>query len=326
MLQRSTGPDGPTVSALCLGAMTFGTTVDEEAATAILDRFTEAGGAFVDTANNYAVWAPGGTGHESEELLGRWMARRGNRDSLVLASKSGARPVPGLPYPEHLEGLSAPVLRGAVEGSLSRLGTDRLDVHYAHVTDPATPVEETLGAYAELVAEGKAVHLGCSNHTAAEVDAANGLAAARGWPGYRFVQQRHTYLRPRPDADFGIQRHADQDLLDHLADHPGTVLLAYSPLLGGAYSRPDRPLAEQYRWPVAEAQLAVLAEVSAETGATVNQVVLAWLLAHPVPTVPVIGASSVAQLEESLAALELRLDADQLHRLDTARSVGRAGG
>ncbi|MFJ7244180.1 aldo/keto reductase [Kitasatospora sp. NPDC098652] len=320
MLHRSLGVDGPRVSALCLGAMTFGTTVDERTATAILDRFTEAGGTFIDTANNYACWAPGGTGHESEELLGRWTARRRNRDRLVLATKAGARPVPGLPYPEHLEGLSAPALRSAAEGSLRRLGTDRIDLYYAHVTDPGTPVEETMGAFAGLVADGKVTALGCSNHRAADLAAANDLADARGWPGYRCVQQRHSHLQPRPGADLGIQRHADRALLTYLADRPDLTLLAYSPLLGGSYTRPDRPLPEEYRWPGTEARLAALAEVAEETGATVNQVVLAWLLGHPVPTVPVIGAGSVAQLEESLAALDLTLDPDQRHRLDTAGS------
>ncbi len=164
MHYRSLGVDGPSASALCLGAMTFGTSVDEETATAILDRFTEAGGTFIDTSNNYAFWAPGANGFESEELLGRWIARRGNRDDLVLATKVGARPVPGLPFPEHIEGLSARAVREAAEGSLRRLGTDRLDLYYAHVTDPATPVEETMGAFAALVADGKAAALGCSNH------------------------------------------------------------------------------------------------------------------------------------------------------------------
>ncbi|WP_316519978.1 aldo/keto reductase [Kitasatospora brasiliensis] len=318
MHYRSLGVDGPPASALCLGAMTFGTTVDEETATAILDRFTEAGGTFIDTSNNYAFWAPGANGHESEELLGRWLARRGNRDDLVLATKAGARPVPGLPFPEHIEGLSAPALRRAAEGSLRRLGTDRLDLYYAHITDPATPTDETMGAFADLVTAGKVATLGCSNHSAADLSSANDLAADRGWPGYRCIQQRHSYLRPRPDADFGIQRHADEALFSYLAPRPSLTLLAYSPLLGGSYTRPDRPLPEQYQWPAAEARLTALAEVAEETGATVNQVVLAWLLGHPVPTVPIIGASSVAQLDESLGALDLTLDQHQRHRLDTA--------
>ncbi|MEU3572214.1 aldo/keto reductase [Kitasatospora sp. NPDC036755] len=318
MRYRSLGVDGQSVSALCLGAMTFGTTVDEETATAILDRFTEAGGTFIDTSNNYAFWADGANGHESEELLGRWTARRGNRDGLVLATKLGARPVPGLPFPEHIEGLSAPAVRAAAEGSLRRLGTDRLDLYYAHVADPATPVEETMGAFAGLVAEGKVTALGCSNHDAGQLAAANDLAAERSWPGYRCVQQRHSYLRPRPDADFGIQKHADEALLSYLAPRPSMTLVAYSPLLGGAYCRPDRPLREQYEGPETKARLAALAEVAEETGATVNQVVLAWLIGHPVPTVPVIGASSAAQLEESLGALDLVLDEEQRRRLDTA--------
>ncbi|MFJ6621265.1 aldo/keto reductase [Kitasatospora sp. NPDC091335] len=318
MLYREIGTDRHRVSALCLGAMTFGTTVDEGTATAVLDRFTAAGGTFIDTSNNYAFWAPGADGHESEELLGRWMARRRNRDELVIATKAGARPVPGLPFPEHIEGLSAPALRRAAEGSLRRLGTDRLDLYYAHLTDPATPVGETMGAFADLVADGKVTMLGCSNHSAAELAVANSLAAERGRPGYQCVQQRHSYLQPGPGAGFGVQKHADEALLSYLADHPAMTLLAYSPLLGGAYVRPDRPLPDQYDHPAAEARREALAEVATQTGATVNQVVLAWLLGHPVPTVPVIGVSSVAQLDESLAAVDLVLTPEQLHRLASA--------
>ena len=129
------GDSGATVSALCLGTMFFGTTVDEETAFAVLDRYYDAGGRFFDTANNYAVWIDEGEGGESEALLGRWMRERGNRDDIFLATKVGGW---------HDEGLGAAAIARGIEGSLERLGTDRVDLYYAHVEDRSVPQEETV--------------------------------------------------------------------------------------------------------------------------------------------------------------------------------------
>lgn len=161
MLRRRVGgPSGPVVSALCLGALPFGTTVDEKTSFAILDRFTEAGGDLVDTADNYAFWVPGGSGDESESTVGRWLASRRMHDKVVISTKAGARPtVPGSGL-ETAEGLSAPVLRKAAEDSLRRLGTDRLDLYWTHIEDRSVPLEETLGALEELVGGGKVAVLG----------------------------------------------------------------------------------------------------------------------------------------------------------------------
>lgn len=136
MLRRRVGgPSGPVVSALCLGALPFGTTVDEKTSFAILDRFVEAGGDLIDTADNYAFWAPGGTGDESESTVGRWLASRRLYDKVVISTKVGARPtVPGSGL-ETAEGLSAPVIRKAAEASLRRLGTDRIDLYWTHIED-----------------------------------------------------------------------------------------------------------------------------------------------------------------------------------------------
>lgn len=321
MEQRVLGEPGrgPQVSALCLGTMYFGTLVDEDTAFAILDRFLDAGGTFLDTANCYSFWVDGGTGEESERLLGRWLHSRRARDRVVLASKVGSRPEPpGASWPEHAEGLSAPVIRAQTHASLRRLGTNRIDVYYAHIDDPATPQEETLGAFAELVAQGLVGTLGCSNHTAARVEQARRVAREHGWPGYRCVQQRYTYLRPRPGADFHPQVAVDDALLNLVRAEPDLTLLAYSPLLSGAYTRDDRPLPEQYVHAGNLARLAALREVAAELGATPNQVVLAWLLGGHPPVLPVIGVSSVAQLDEALGALDLKLDPEQRRRLDAA--------
>jgi aryl-alcohol dehydrogenase-like predicted oxidoreductase len=300
------GDSGATVSALCLGTMFFGTTVDEETAFAVLDRYYDAGGRFFDTANNYAVWIDEGEGGESEALLGRWMRERGNRDEIFLATKVGGW---------HDEGLGAAAIARGIEGSLERLGTDRVDLYYAHVEDRAVPQEETVGAFGELVTAGKARYVGCSNAPAWRIERARGIARAGGGAPYCCVQQRHSYLLPKPGTDLGRQLPSSPELLDYCADQ-GVGLLAYSVLLGGAYTRDDRPLPDGYAGSDADARLAVLRAVAEETGATPNQVVLAWLLRGTPPVIPLIGASSEDQLAENLGALEVELSPEQLERLN----------
>ncbi len=223
------GPSGPRVSALCLGTLPFGTRIDEAAAFAVLDRFHEAGGTFIDTANTYAFWEPGATGAESELVIGRWLRSRGVRDEMVLATKVGALPEPpGSAWPEYAEGLSAPVLRRQVEESLRNLGTDRIDLYYAHIDDRTTPVAETMGAFGDLVAAGKIGRAGCSNFAAWRVEESRGAAVAAGVPDYAAVQQRYTYLRPRPGAEFGVNPHASEELLDYLGTRPELTFVAYT--------------------------------------------------------------------------------------------------
>ncbi|TJZ58656.1 aldo/keto reductase [Streptomyces piniterrae] len=314
------GDQGPLVSAVCLGALPFGTTVDEPTAFAILDRFAEAGGTFVDTANNYAFWVPGATGDESELLLGRWLRSRRAAGRTVVATKVGARPdrARGPRWPGNAEGLGGPAIHAGIDGSLRRLGTDRVDVYYAHVEDRGVPLEETVQTLAGLVRGGRVGALGVSNHPTWRLAEARHLAAGRGLPGFRAVQQRHTYLRPRHGPPCGLQRETDDELLDYAAAHPDLTLLGYSTLMDGAYTREDKPLPERYDHPGSVARLRVLAEVAAECGATRNQVVLSWLMGGPVPVIPVIGVSSVGQLDECLAALDVDLDPYQRARLDTA--------
>jgi aryl-alcohol dehydrogenase-like predicted oxidoreductase len=299
--------------------MFFGTKVDEATSFAILDRFVEAGGSFIDTANCYTTIAGLGTGEESESLIGRWLRRRGGRDGLVIATKVGARREPGPgPSTGRREGLSAEVVRAQARASLRRLDTDHIDVYYAHLDDPRVAQEETLAAFHELVAAGTVRVLGCSNHTTDRTISARRTARAHGWPAYRCVQQRYTYLTPAPDADFGVQVVADADLFGYARGEADLTLLAYSPLLSGAYTRPDRPIPPEYHHPGAADRLGALDEVAESLGATPNQVVLAWLLGGDPPVLPVIGVSSVAQLDECLRAIHLRIDEQRRYRLDTA--------
>jgi aryl-alcohol dehydrogenase-like predicted oxidoreductase len=303
------------VSALCLGTLPFGKYVDEATSFAILDRYVEAGGTFLDTANNYVFW-DGGTGDESEETVGRWLAARGNRDELVVATKMGARPrTPGAGL-EDAEGLAGVTVRAAAEASLKRLGTDRIDLYYSHIEDRSVTLEDTLGGFASLVEAGSVREIGASNHATWRLDRARAVARANGWPLYTAVQQRYSYLLPRPGVKLPESGHVHMtdELFDYARAEGDIALVAYSSLLAGAYR--DKPLGEAYDHPGTDRRLAALREVSGELGATVNQVVLAWLLRKGI--MPLVGASSVAQLEESLGGVELELDDEHVARLDSA--------
>ncbi|MCM3299353.1 aldo/keto reductase [Streptomyces pseudogriseolus] len=318
-----TGPNRREVSVLALGAMLFGSVTDERTSFALLDRYVEAGGNFVDTSDNYAFWTDGGQGGQSEELLGRWRRSRGAGDEIVVATKLGARPLaPGTSYTDNPEGLSAKVIRDSAERSRERLGMERLDLLYAHIDDHTVPQRETVEGFGALVAEGTVGLLGVSNQAVWRVERARALAAAAGLPGYEVLQYQHSYLRPRtdvPDDLFpdGSLGHAGAELAGYLRAEPALTLVAYSPLLKGAYARPER-LPGDYDHPGTPARLAVLREVARETGATPGQVVLAWQIGHDLPILPLAGVSSLAQLEENLAAVDLELSAEQRARLDAA--------
>ncbi|MFF0221239.1 aldo/keto reductase [Streptomyces sp. NPDC004629] len=327
MKYRTIGTDPDTrrrVSVLALGAMLFGSRTDEKTSFAVLDRYVEAGGNFIDTSDNYAFWEDGGQGGQSEELLGRWRRSRGVGDEIVIATKLGARPLaPGTGYVDNPEGLSAKVIRESAERSRERLGVAKIDLLYAHIADPTVELRETVEGFAALVAEGTVGLLGVSNHAVWRVERARALAAGAGLPGYEVLQYQHSLLRPRTDVPSdlfpdGTLGGTDAQLIDYLRAEPGLTLVAYSPLLTGAYTRADKPLPPDYDHPGTPARLAALRDVARQTGATPNQVVLAWQLGGPLPVVPLAGASSVAQLEENLAAVDLELTAEQRARLDGA--------
>jgi aryl-alcohol dehydrogenase-like predicted oxidoreductase len=319
MRQRMIG-DGRvsmTVSEICLGTMYFGYRTDEATSFAILDRFAEAGGTFLDTANNYGQWH--GDAGESERVIGHWLRSRGMAGRMVLATKVGARTtVPGDPDPRHWQGLGAAAIGEDAETSLRNLGVDRLDLYYSHIDDRSTPLEETVAALASLAESGQAGLLGCSNIATWRIERARGIARAAGRPGYSCVQQQYTYLRPLPDP--GQLNLITEELLDYAAAADLT-LLAYSPLLAGCYARPDKALPAAYAHAANRERLSVLSEVAAELGATPGQVVLAWLLARSRPgIIPIPGASTVAQLDEILGATSLSLEDEVIRRLDEAGS------
>lgn len=315
------------VSTLALGAMLFGTVVEEERAFAILDRFVAAGGTFVDTANNYAFWVNGTQGGESEALLGRWRRSRGISDEVVIATKLGGRPTKsdsGSFAPEFApEGLAPHVIRESSARSRENLGVQRLDLLYAHADFHDVPQKDIVETFASLVEDGSAAMLGASNHWSWRLERWRSLAEAADLPSYEIIQYHHTYLRPRGDIPGARSQDGDHgifsaELMTYLRDRPELTLVAYTPLLSGAYVREDRPLGELHDHAGTKARLDALHEVSRETGATANQVVLSWMIGGSLPIIPLIGASSVAQLDESLDAVELELTADQRELLDSA--------
>ncbi|MFS8099210.1 aldo/keto reductase [Lentzea alba] len=317
------------VSVIGLGTMLFGTATEEEQAFRILDRYVEGGGTFIDTSNNYAFWYESTQGGESEAVLGRWRRSRGVGDEVVIATKLGGRPNrAGMAFadtakPENIEGLSAKVIRESAERSRDLLGVEKIDLLYAHVEDTLVPLEETVEGFADLVGDGTVGLLGVSNHWSWRVERARALAAAAGLPGYEVAQYHYSYLRARTDkpgrrSQDGNQGVVSGDLLSYLRATPEMSLVAYSPLLSGGYVRDDKPLGPDFDHAGTPARLQALREVTAETGATANQVVLAWLIGGEIPVLPLVGASSVAQLDESLAAADLELTADQRAKLDAA--------
>ncbi|GAA1813443.1 aldo/keto reductase [Luedemannella flava] len=306
---------------IAFGTIPLGSAVDQRDSFALLDRFVDAGGTMLDTANNYPFWVEGCTGDESEATIGAWLAARGGavRDKIFLGTKVGARPVtPGDRTLDHVEGLSAGTIRAGLEASLRRLRTDRVDLYWAHVEDRSVTLDETVGAFDGLVREGKVGAVGASNLPTWRLERARALAASSGRTPYTHVQLRHTYLRPRPGVTLPEGGHtlASDELLGYVREEGDLTLWAYNTLMFGAYTRADRPIGQIYDHPGTTARLAVLREVAAELGVTANQVVLAWLLADGV--VPIVGVSTMAQLDEAIGAADVKLDADVLARLNAA--------
>jgi aryl-alcohol dehydrogenase-like predicted oxidoreductase len=243
------------------------------------------------------------------------------RDRVRLSTKVGAEPRELGQWPASAEGLSAGVIKSALAASLSRLGTDHVDLYWAHMPDSGTPLSETVAAFDEQVSAGKVGRVGASNYALWQVEWAREVARAAGMTGFTAVQQHHTYLQPlpaiRPPADAPIRfGSVTNEVLHYVEQHAEMALWAYTPLLSGAYTRADKPLAAEYDHPGTARRLAVLDEVVAETGVDRNQVVLAWLAGGTPVVVPVVGVSSVAQLDEVVAGVSFELSDSQRARLD----------
>src|SRR5215475_2057022 len=298
---------------LCLGGNVLGWTADEETSFAVLNAYTSAGGNFIDTADSYPQWADGCEGGESETIIGRWMARRGRRDDLIIATKVGQG--------RHHPGLSPANIRSAAEASLRRLGTGHIDLYYAHEDDPATPLADTVAAFDSLVQEGKVRYVAASNYSAPRLAAA--LASAQQHRLASFVAlQVHYNL---------VHRDEYEGDLAALCQREGLSCIAYSALADGFLTGKYRPgsslpaseRAEDAAVYLAEGGLAVLGAldtVARAHGAPVAAAALAWLAAQPTVAAPLASARTPGQLRDLLQAPGLRLSPEELALLDASSS------
>ncbi len=317
MRYRRLGRTGLKVSALCLGSMQFGWTADQAEAFRIMDAFTAAGGNFIDTADIYSFWVEGNSGGVSERIIGQWLAQRGNRREVVIATKVRGRMWPG----PNGEGLSRAHIIQACEDSLRRLRTDYIDLYQAHWYDEETPMDETMEAFHQLRQQGKVRYLGCSNYPAWRLMEAL-------WTSDRLGLARYDSLQPHYNL---VHRAEFERELRDVAQAYGLGVIPYSPLAGGfltgKYRRGERTesvraegVARRYVKEQSWRILDVVREVAEEVGASPGAVALAWLLAQPTVTAPILGANSVEQLQANLAGLEVELSAAQLARLDAVSS------
>ncbi|MET8898830.1 aldo/keto reductase [Streptomyces sp. Tu 4128] len=309
-----------TAPQVVLGTMDFGTRVGPDEAFAILDSFVDGGGVWLDTANCYSFWADSsGVGGASERVIGSWLrSRPGARDAVRIATKVRQNPLVPHAWPQSAEGLSASAVRTGVEESLGRLGVDHVDLLWAHAEDRTVPLEETVGAFGDLVAKGTALRVGAANHAAWRVERARSLSREQGVEPWTALQLRHSLVQPRPLtplAEGGHRLLTEEDL--DFARSQGLTMWSYSSLMWGSYVRADKPLPQTYDHPGTTRVLSVLDEVAGELAATRNQVVLAWLMRRGID--PIVGASRVEQIEEALAARRVRLSDEHLARFAEAR-------
>jgi aryl-alcohol dehydrogenase-like predicted oxidoreductase len=316
VLMRKLGRTGLKVAALCLGGNTFGWTTDQTGSEAVLDAYGAAGGNFIDTADVYSRWAPGHSGGESETVLGRWMKARGNRHQVIIATKVMGPMGPG----PNDTGLSRHHIIDAVEASLRRLQTDYIDLYQAHWDDRETPLAETLRAFDDLVRQGKVRYVGASNYHAWRLTRALWESDRHGYARYETIQPKYNL----------VMRDEYERELEPLCLGEEIGVITYSSLgsgfLSGKY-RADRDLpatpraagvAKQYMNPRGFAVLSAVDKVAEAVGAPPSQVALAWIVHRPGITAPIVSATGVAQLQELLGALDLRLDAEAIATLDKA--------
>jgi aryl-alcohol dehydrogenase-like predicted oxidoreductase len=305
---RSLGSSGLETPALILGGNVFGWTADREASFAVLDRFVAAGGTMIDSADIYSAWAPGNKGGESETIIGEWLKRRGRRDDVLIATKVG-----------FAGGLGAGNIAKAIDGSLRRLGTDYVDLYYAHRDAPDVPLEETLEAFDALVRAGKVRALGVSQIEADRLERSLDTSSENGWTGYSVLQTWYSLVeRPKYEGalrDVVMRRGLGMAAFFALANGYLTGKYRGADDLGKSV-RSDR--VEEYMAANGPRVLDALEAVAAETGGTPAQVALAWTAAQPGVTAPLASARTLEQLEELLPSLELELSAVHIALLNAA--------
>jgi aryl-alcohol dehydrogenase-like predicted oxidoreductase len=312
MEKRQLGSSSLHVAPITFGGNVFGWTADEAMSFKLLDAFVDAGFDFIDTADVYSRWHEDNEGGESEVIIGNWLASRGGRDKVVIATKFGMEMGPGK------VGLSPKYMVEAVEASLRRLKTDYIDLYQSHKDDPDTPVEATLEAYAKLIEQGKVREIGASNFTAERLKEALDLSK-KGLPRYQSLQPIYSLVE-RDTLEGPLE-----DLC--LAENVGVIgfySLASGFLTGKYRSDADKagriraPRVEKYMNDKGFGVVAALDEIAEKHGAKPGQVAMAWLMARPSVCAPIASATNLDQLDELVKSVDVSLDADDIARLDAA--------
>jgi len=310
---RKLGTSGLMVSPLTLGGNVFGWTVDEAASFKILDAFFDAGFNFIDTADIYSNWAPGNKGGESETIIGNWLKKTGKRKDVIIATKLGTDLGGGK------KGLSAKYMKQAVEASLKRLGTDYIDLYQSHIDDEETPVDETMSAFNQLIAEGKVRCIGASNLSAERIKASNDFARTNNLESYISLQPCYNlYDRLKFETEYS-----------KLLQEEGLGVIPYYSLASGFLTgkyRSDADLDKSKRGQGVKKYLnergfkilAAMDVVAREQNVPVAQIAIAWLLHKPLVTSPIASATNISQLNEILHATTLSLTKEQMTKLDLA--------
>jgi len=313
MHTRKLGGSSLEVSPVCLGGNVFGWTADERTSFSILDSFVGAGFNFIDTADVYSRWVPGHTGGESETVLGNWFKQSGKRKNVILATKVGIELAPDK------KGLSKAYILREVEDSLQRLQTDYIDLYQSHIDDATVPLEETLGAYDQLIKQGKVRAIGASNYTAERLAEALKVSKQNGLPRYECLQPHYNLY----------ERAGYENSLEPLCSAEGIGVIPYFALASGFLTgkyRSEVDLAQGPRGQMVKkyladrgfAILAALDKVAAKHGSTPGKVAVAWLIARPSITAPIASATSVDQLDDLVDAATLKLDPDSIDALNQA--------
>ncbi len=313
MNKRPLGRSGLQVSPLAFGGNVFGWTVDEATSFSLLDAWVDAGFNFIDTADVYSRWVPGHAGGESETILGKWLKHSGKRSRVVLATKVGMEMGPGR------KGLAPAYIRRAVEESLRRPQTACIDLDHSHDDAAATPLADTLATYGELIREGKVRAIGASNYSAPRLAQALQVSQQQGLPRYQSLQPLYNLY----------DRAGYEEALEPLCVEHGVGVINFYALASGFLTGKYRSSADLGKSPRGQGVakylnarglriLDALDDVAARFDATPARVALAWQLARPSLTAPIVSATSLAQLAELVAATQLTLDAAASEQLNQA--------
>jgi aryl-alcohol dehydrogenase-like predicted oxidoreductase len=319
MQNRQLGHSDLQVSSLCLGGNVFGWTADEPTSFRVLDAFLDAGGNFVDTADVYSIWVPGNKGGDSETVIGKWFKRSGKRKDVILATKVGMEMAPGK------KGLSKAHIQQSVEDSLRRLQTDYIDLYQAHKDDEQTPLEEALGAFSDLINQGKVRAIGASNYSAQRLRVALDISGKHGFSRFESLQPEYNlYDRSGYEAELeAVCRESELGVIPYFSLAAGFLTGKYRSE-ADLRDKPRGGKVKNYLNDRGFRILAALDQTAKEIGSKPAQVALAWLMARPSITAPIASATNQEQLKDLVAAADLKLERAAIERLDQASEYSTA--